>query len=125
MLRGVFSKLNDSSDKIQVLIKSGMRDNVGQGMLFSSDCVYWNKILNCWYISYFRHHFIHSFASVLRSVGDIHLRSVTLEVLWWRCKTHGTVWHGVGPLFLLLIHTRLKKILVCTLLIILHNSYIY
>ena len=40
MLRGVFSKLNDSSDKIQVLIKSGMRDNVGQGMLFSSDCVY-------------------------------------------------------------------------------------
>ena len=34
---------------IQVVITSGVRDKVGQGMLLSSDCVYRNEIFICWY----------------------------------------------------------------------------
>ena len=47
MLREGVPKLNGSSDKIQVVITSGIRYNIGQGMLF---LVYRNNILNCWYI---------------------------------------------------------------------------
>ena len=42
--------------KIQVVITSGMRDNVRQGMLFSSDTVYMNNILNNIAIGCFIYH---------------------------------------------------------------------
>ena len=35
--------------RIQVVITSGVRDKVRQGMLFSSNCVDRNKIRFCWY----------------------------------------------------------------------------
>ena len=35
--------------KIQVVITSGVRDNVRQGMLLSSNCVYRKEIFICWY----------------------------------------------------------------------------
>ena len=43
MLREGVIKSNDTWKKrIQVVITSGVRDKVGQGMLLSSDCVYRN-----------------------------------------------------------------------------------
>ena len=50
MLREGVPKSNGTWKKrIQVVITSGVRDKVRQGMLFSSNCVYRNKICFCWY----------------------------------------------------------------------------
>ena len=50
VLREGVPKSNGTWEKrIQVVITSGMRDKVGQGMLLSSDCVYRNEIFICWY----------------------------------------------------------------------------
>ena len=49
-LREGVPKSNGTWEKrIQVVITSGVRDKVGQGMLLSSDCVYRNEIFICWY----------------------------------------------------------------------------
>ena len=50
MLREGVPKSNGTWEKrIQVVITSGVRDKVGQGMLLSSNCVYRNEIFICWY----------------------------------------------------------------------------
>ena len=50
MLRERVPKSNGSWEKrIQVIITSGVRDKVRQGMLFCSNCVYRNKICFCCY----------------------------------------------------------------------------
>ncbi len=50
MLREGVPKSNGTWEKrIQVVITSGLRDKVEQGMLLSSDCVYRNDIFICWY----------------------------------------------------------------------------
>ena len=62
MLRVEVPKSNGTWEKrIQVVITSGVRDKVRQGMLFSSNCVYRNNnICFCWYthkaICYFIYH---------------------------------------------------------------------
>ena len=49
MLREGVPKSNGTWEKrIQVVITSGVKDKVRQGMLLSSDCVYRNEILICW-----------------------------------------------------------------------------
>ena len=60
--------------RIQVVITSGGRDKVRQGMLFSSNCVYRNNVFasiptNPFAILYV----VHSLASFLRSDMDLHL----------------------------------------------------
>ena len=48
MLREGVPKSNGTWEKrIQVVITSGVRDKVGQGMLLFSDCVYRNEIFIC------------------------------------------------------------------------------
>ena len=53
MLREGVPKSNHSNGtwgkRIQVVITSGVRDKVRQGMLLSSNCVYRNEIFICWY----------------------------------------------------------------------------
>ena len=50
MLREGVPKSNGTWEKrIQVVITSGVRDKVRQGMLLSSNCVYRNEIFICWY----------------------------------------------------------------------------
>ena len=50
MLREGVPKSNGTWEKrIQVVITSGVRDKVGQGMLLSTNCVYRNEIFICWY----------------------------------------------------------------------------
>ena len=44
MLREGVPKSNGTWEKIQVVITSGVRDKVRQGMLLSSNCVYGKKL---------------------------------------------------------------------------------
>ena len=96
MLREGVPNSNSTWEKrIQVVVTSGVRDKVRQGMLLSSNYVYMNEIFICWYRLPTRPftilYIMHSFASFLRSDRDLHPNVwsilVTLEVLWWRCKT--------------------------------------
>ena len=49
-LREEVPKSNGTWEKrIQVVITSGVRNKVRQGMLFSRNCVYLNNICFCWY----------------------------------------------------------------------------
>ena len=50
MLReGVPKSKGTLKKRIQVVITSGVRDKVRQGMLFSSNCVYRDEMCFCWY----------------------------------------------------------------------------
>ena len=50
MLREGVPKSNGTWEKrIHVVMTSGVRNKVGQGMLLSIDCVYRNEIFICWY----------------------------------------------------------------------------
>ena len=78
MLREGVPKANGTWGKrIQVLITSGVKDNVREGMLFSSNCVYRNEICICFtgmrYVPtkpFGILYIMHSFTSFLRSSGS-------------------------------------------------------
>ena len=94
MLRERVPKSNGTCKKIQVVITSGMWAMVRQGMLFSSKCVYRNKICFAGMSTkpFAILYIIYSLASFLWSDRNLHPNgwrlSVTLEVLWLRCRTY-------------------------------------
>ena len=102
MLREGVPKSNGSWEKrIQVVITSGVRDKVRPGMLLSRDCIYRNKICFTGIPSkpFVILYIMHSFASFLVSDRDLYPNvwsiSVTLEVLWWRCRTYQPARHWI------------------------------
>ena len=77
---------------VQVVITSGVKDKVRQGMLFSSNCVYRNKICFCRYTHKafaILYNIMPRLASFLRTDRALHPNgwsiSGTLDILWWQC----------------------------------------